>query len=134
MTFFNTSDYPGYYTQIGVIQPFLSHLCGNPKVPDILTRLEDVEVLDFVYENSLNEKLYNSQDYTAAAASTTTTIKYEEYDDYNTENAEVPDKENLNHEKNDRSISKVSVEENVVDKDASGFDLRKDGLAQWLKI
>ena len=48
--------------------------------------------------------------------------------------AEVPDKENLNHEKNDRSISKVSVEENVVDKDASGFDLRKDGLAQWLKI
>ena len=130
MTFFNTSDYPGYYTQIGVIQPFLSHICGNPKVPDILTRLEDVEVLDFVYENSLNEKLYNSQDYTAPAATTTTTTKYEEYDDYNTENAEVPDKENLNHEKNDRSISKVSVEENVVDKDASGFDLRKDGLAQ----
>ena len=116
MTFFNTSDYPGYYTQIGVIQPFLSHICGNPKVPDILTRLEDVEVLDFVYENSLNEKLYNSQDYTAPAATTTTTTKYEEYDDYNTEN--------------DRSISKVSVEENVVDKDASGFDLRKDGLAQ----
>ena len=119
MTFFNTSDYPGYYTQIGVIQPFLSHICGNPKVPDILTRLEDVEVLDFVYENSLNEKLYNSQDYTAA----TTTTKYEEYDDYNTGNAEVSDKQNMNQE--------VSDQENEVDKekDALQFDVRKD-LAQ----
>jgi len=122
MTFFNTSDYPGYYTQIGVIQPFLSHLCGNPKVPDILTRLEDVEVLDFVYENSLNEKLYNSEDYAAAAAATTTT-KYKEYDDYNTGNAEVSDKENMNQE--------VSDQENEVDKekDALQFDVRKD-LAQ----
>jgi len=122
MTFFNTSDYPGYYTQIGVIQPFLSHICGNPKVPDILTRLEDVEVLDFVYENSLNEKLYNSEDYAAAAAATTTT-KYKEYDDYNTGNAEVSDKENMNQE--------VSDQENEVDKekDALQFDVRKD-LAQ----
>ena len=120
MTFFNTSDYPGYYTQIGVIQPFLSHICGNPKVPDILTRLEDVEVLDFVYENSLNEKLYNSEDYAAAAAAATTITKYKEYDDYNTGNAEVSDKENMNQE--------VSDQENEVDKekDALPFDLRKD--------
>ena len=85
MTFFNTSEYPGFYTQIGVIQPFLSYLCGNPKVPDILTRLEDVEVLDFIYENSLNPQ----KPYTI----------HEEYDDYyNNEEEEalpeVPDEEN----------------------------------------
>merc|ERR1712062_35362 len=129
MTFFNTSDYPGYYPQIGVIQPFLSHICGNPKVPDILTRLEDVEVLDFVYENSLNEKLYNSEDYTAAT--TTTATKYEEYPDeyYNPENeshSEVPDKENMNSKKNDEEIPEVSDQENEVDKDASSpINLRK---------
>ena len=129
MTFFNTSDYPGYYTQIGVIQPFLSHICGNPKVPDILTRLEDVEVLDFVYENSLNEKLYNSEDYTFAA--TTADKEYEEYPDeyYNPENeshSEVPDKENMNSKKNDEEIPEVSDQENEVNKDASSpVNLRK---------
>ena len=122
MTFFNTSDYPGYYTQIGVIQPFLSHICGNPKVPDILTRLEDVEVLDFVYENSLNEQLYNSEDYTSAA--TTADKEYEEYPDeyYNPENeshSEVSDKENMNSKKNDEEITEISDQENEVDKDAS---------------
>merc|ERR1719288_446622 len=131
MTFFNTSDYPGYYIQIGVIQPFLSHLCGNPKVPDILTRLEDVEVLDFVYENSLNEKLYNSEDYTSAA--TTADKEYEEYPDeyYNPENeshSEVPDKENMKRKKKDESIADVTVKENEVDKEkdaSSSIDLRK---------
>ena len=116
MTFYNTSDYPGYYTQIGVIQPFLSILCGNPKVPDILTRLEDVEVLDFVYENSLNEKHYNSEHYTI-----TKNEEYEEYDD---------------DYYNEKAIPEGSVEENEVknpnkDPSDSTFDLRKDGLGQW---
>ena len=118
MTFYNTSDYPGFYTQIGVIQPFLSILCGNPKVPDILTRLEDVEVLDFVYENSLNEKHYNSEHYTITKHEV-----FEEYDDdYDYDNEKV--------------IPEGPVEENEVkngDKDPSDspFDLRKDGLEQW---
>jgi len=117
MTFFNTSDYPGYYTQIGVIQPFLSHICGNPKVPDILTRLEDVEVLDFIYENSLNEKKYNSEDYTTKDEEKD--YEYPEYEeDNNDAPAKVPDKE----------ILEVSDQENEVDKEkdaSSPINLRK---------
>jgi len=119
MTFFNTSDYPGYYTQIGVIQPFLSHICGNPKVPDILTRLEDVEVLDFIYENSLNEKKYNSEDYT-----TKDEEKDYEYPEYEEDKNEAPvivtDKENMKQEENDendipkKDISKEDSEVNKV--------------------
>ena len=111
MTFFNTSDYPGYYTQIGVIQPFLSHICGNPKVPDILTRLEDVEVLDFIYENSLNEKKYNSEDY-----ATKDEEKDYEYPEYETAAivADEETKKQEEHDENDIPKKDISKEVNEV--------------------